>query len=373
MTTMGKAIKGLVALVFMPHSFGSAETNRPLSGEAARGICSASRMLKSGVYRHVLTKTEAVEKMMEKVSHMGNYAKLKVLRSNSSGFECTKAKVFITYTLEGKKAMIRKLVKKLWDVGTKLVAAASLAAGRLDEMLSVFVGPIGGNDNNSYCVKDRQNFTGCFGTASFDGTGASEDGGFDGDGKEFATMLDEALQLNNTDPLESSGANCHLTKGGNGGGYLVHMDSRNKGYKIEPTKHITWGDGMLGIKKGGEASSGAKGTVRGSSYSSDVVWEEHPTKTVPTLTSTAKLFGEFQKINKEVLAVVEDALESLQEKNMTTSKDTSGSGKRLLDYMIRRCGNFTHKRQKNFFGDSAVHSHGDWRVRLVISLVAAMV
>ncbi|RHW69630.1 procyclin-associated 2 (PAG2) protein [Trypanosoma brucei equiperdum] len=271
--------------------------------QAVKSVCRASKKLKS-VFTFVKDKLEKADRNFYEVKLLQKLLRLKLLTEWTKGEKCGTMRVFLT-NIRAKERNMRRELSALWKMGRRVVGEAGIAAGRLDEMVNVFAQSYGNESETKTCIggtngSPMEVLKRCY--ANNSKTGEWEfltitEGGelFD---NEFETNLETTLHVmlslgNRADPWYDYGKDmgCQLTKGAPGGGY---MKSHNL------TENIIWGDGILGVSKNGNGTTGSKGNTRGGKYAHDVVWEAEPTKNNPTLRRVIKDFSAFEELFAKV-------------------------------------------------------------------------
>ncbi|SCU69619.1 procyclin-associated gene 2-like protein, putative [Trypanosoma equiperdum] len=341
----------LVMLLGVPVVFADVATmnNKPLSNKTIESICDLSKMLKFGVHAYVLSKTREVEEKLKEVTIVGNYAKLKMLTGNLSGFECAQKKIYVTHTLETKRARISDLFRDMWSTGAKLVGSSGLVAGRLDELVNVFASAW--SNDTYYCAQGFKKIVTC--NTSKDSSVSLEDF----DRKGLASIVDETLSINSDEVLENKSTSCLLTQGFNGGGYLKYSNNQDQTKSSGLKRNIVWGDGIFGIRRNGNGSASSQGIVSSAEYPTDVMWEHQPSKMIPIIKSTVKDFVDFQKGFKEIGVELRALFKELKAKGMMTTvadSDIADSDQQLLNHNFKMCGKFSVGKGDYFKGSGVV-------------------
>ncbi|CCD12531.1 Transferrin receptor-like, PAG-like [Trypanosoma congolense IL3000] len=275
--------------------------------EAAKGACAVSRKLKS-MYKYVKIKRKEASDILQNVDNVVKLARLRVMKEHHEHLECDKMRVFVSF-VNGVRTGIRQATRRLYTAGVKVVASAGLAAGRLDEFVNIFREASHFEDFFErrdvkrhvyrFCIRgdgaeyaEKRNIGDCFMNK-----GESEtdeflpvDGG-DVVGKsdaEIEDVIKTYLRLVDGDPRDDKGENrsCMLTVVRPSEGYLGTGQTDG---------NIIWGDGLLGIAKQGNGSTGSTGSTRDKSYKTNIVWEGNPTETVPTLKAFLKNYNDFNR------------------------------------------------------------------------------
>ncbi|RHW67538.1 procyclin-associated 2-like protein [Trypanosoma brucei equiperdum] len=272
--------------------------------KVAQGVCAATKALKS-VHRYTVEKVKEAEGKLEDVQNMVKLAKLKVLREKKAGsVDCRTMAFFLNYTVKKVSGMI-DLLPKIREQGLNLTASAGIAAGRLEEMINVFHQPSDRQESDIFfCIAGKQGegvtkseLADCFkgGRDAIDSshfvafgdaeaTKGWQDIFKEKDGLEGA--LKKHLTVDDNDPrfTRGEGRGCQLVHGMQGGGYIVNENL---------TEHMLWGDGILGVKKDGNGTTGYVGSTRGNDYDHDILWEKDPTASVPSLHATVSDYHSF--------------------------------------------------------------------------------
>ncbi|CCD13731.1 Transferrin receptor-like, PAG-like [Trypanosoma congolense IL3000] len=246
----------------------------------ARSICSASRTMK-GVHSYVSRKITEYQKKYDEMDMIRDVARLKVLMKVNLDAKCGREATFLLYVQEGMIGF-RAALEKLRAAGVRAVASAGIAAGRLDEFMSVFKQAHGKNNDNRNCA-------GKIGSV-VDGMklmlkecyrGATIEDGFHSVADveaEFGVKdleLEEALKTHlatgdKTTSTSSDATVCNLGTINNSKTYVESGSSEND---------IKWGDGVLIVKK-----------ETGNKYE----WTANPTTTIPVIKSAISDFGNFK-------------------------------------------------------------------------------
>ncbi|SCU67977.1 procyclin-associated gene 2 (PAG2) protein [Trypanosoma equiperdum] len=318
-----------IAAVVAVASAGGPGERGALRLEAMQGVCGVSKALKE-MYQYVVKKTDVSEAMLEDVEKMVKLAKLKVVKEKETGPECDKMAFFLKYMVGGLDRMVG-MIASVRKKGLSLAAAAGLAAGRLDEFVSVFQQP-----NNRNGVEFFSCAAGARGEAA---TKAELHDCFQGgktavDAAEFLSVedveekkgsqaegranLEEAirrhLKLSNNDPRYTGGESqgCQLVRGSSGGGYLGNASL---------TTNLLWGDGIFGVKKDGVGETAYIGDTRNETYSYDMMWEENPTTNVPTLRAAMDAYRAFEEQVSEYGDIYRSLTEEWTEKTIGRRAD----------------------------------------------------
>ncbi|CBH16152.1 procyclin-associated gene, putative [Trypanosoma brucei gambiense DAL972] len=306
-----------------------------LSG-AAEALCNASKRLKS-VYAFVQAKTKYATEKVREFEDMVELVRLKIVRvrgnegGNGNWTSCTGIAKFLKRVGSKVNRVKRRELKRLRYLGYSAVGAAGIAAGRLDEFVSVFQQP-----NNRNGVEFFSCAAGARGEAA---TKAELHDCFQGgktavDAAEFLSVedveekkgsqaegranLEEAirrhLKPSNNDPRYTGGESqgCQLVRGSSGGGYLGNASL---------TTNLLWGDGIFGVKKDGVGETAYIGDTRNETYSYDMMWEENPTTNVPTLRAAMDAYRAFEEQVSEYGDIYRSLTEEWTEKTIGRRAD----------------------------------------------------
>ncbi|CCD12053.1 Transferrin receptor-like, PAG-like, partial [Trypanosoma congolense IL3000] len=281
----------LAVLLSVCHAAAGASTEEAktfLRLSKARSICNASRTMK-GVHSYVSRKITEYQKKYDEMDMIRDVARLKVLMKVNLDAKCGREATFLLYVQEGMIAF-REALEKLRAAGVRAVASAGIAAGRLDEFMSVFKQAHGKNNDPRNCagkigsVVDGMKLMlkECYRGATIE--------------DEFHSVADVEAEFGVKDLELEEALKKHLTANNEGTGAsndpticnLGIIDNNTKTYvKDETPKEIKWGDGVLLLKDG----SGG-----GDKYK----WAESPTTAIPVIKSAISDFSDFKKAVTDV-------------------------------------------------------------------------
>ncbi|CCD17027.1 Transferrin receptor-like, PAG-like [Trypanosoma congolense IL3000] len=262
------------------------ETKSFLTLSKARSICNASRTMK-GVHSYVSRKITEYQKKYDEMDMIRDVARLKVLMKVNLDAKCGREATFLLYVQEG-MITFREALEKLRAAGVRAVASAGIAAGRLDEFMSVFKQAHGKNNDPRNCagkigsVVDGMKLMlkECYRGATIeDGfhSVADVEAEFGVKDLELEDALAKHLTPNDKDLSASSDPTvCNLGIIKNNGSYV--KDDKSKG-------DIKWGDGVLGVKK---------------DTNNPDEWNKSPTTTIPVIKSAISDFSDFKKAVADV-------------------------------------------------------------------------
>ncbi|CCD12530.1 Transferrin receptor-like, PAG-like [Trypanosoma congolense IL3000] len=264
----------------------------------AKAACATSRELKR-VYNYVTAAVREYESKYDEIVMIRDIARLKVLKGVSDYFECGRESSFLLYTHERLETM-KAMLEKLMDVGIKAAGSAAIAAGRLDEFISIFKQAHG---NPKSAAGKCPQMSGAGATSLKSLLGKCYDTSSDDD-NEFYGIQDEK----ENEGTASTGRNdkdlgefifTTLSGGGdqqgNGAGGnsdwtcpLATVSSNSRYVKDKDIqKDVKWADGVFAVKKGHEGG----------------VWAKNPTMVVPTLRNAANDFSEFRKVLRDLRGI----------------------------------------------------------------------
>ncbi|CCD17155.1 Transferrin receptor-like, PAG-like [Trypanosoma congolense IL3000] len=280
--------------------------------ESAQGACAVSRLMKS-MYNFVSSRNKEAQEMYESVERMYDLGRVRIAQHVLENGECDRMTFFVLFSQRIKENMTRK-IRGLASAGVKLVGAAGLAAGRLDEFINIFrhswhvqtthIYSTTYNHTYSFCLRgkgtkpvDKKSIVDCFMNDK-----ETDDNGFvpvDGgdvhwlDQEDMGSLLDMRLKLVDGDPRDEHGQNRSCM--------LLSMDG-NDGYlgKGNNGKKVLWADGLLGVTSGNKKKSGFTGSVRSSSYSTNIMWEAKPSSSIPVLKDFVVRYNDYRKLFDEV-------------------------------------------------------------------------
>ncbi|EAN78416.1 procyclin-associated gene 1 (PAG1) polypeptide, putative [Trypanosoma brucei brucei TREU927] len=294
-----------------------ADAGAALKLSAIKALCNTSKKLKA-VHGFVEQKLMEADRKLEEVQLLQKVVRLKLLTEWNKGLKCGTLRVFLTQVRINEQNMVRE-VDELWDVGRRLVGEAGIAAGRLDEMVSVFVQAH--RDANNSCIGGLSvNFPeevlpSCYAKNKDSGEWESlkiteGENLFENPFEmNLESVLHDSLLVDGGDPRHDFGKDlgCQLTVGKAGGGYMGNGDL---------SENIIWGDGVLGVVKSGSQMTGFKGNTRATTYDTAVVWEENPTGGNPTLVKVVKDYKLFAELERKVDASHKHLVDRFVQENL---------------------------------------------------------
>ncbi|CCD11951.1 Transferrin receptor-like, PAG-like [Trypanosoma congolense IL3000] len=247
-------------------------TGSTITLQRATAVCHIARKLK-GVSTYVAQKLEEYDQKIQEIQMMRDVVRLKVFMPGGEKLNCGKESAFLLYVYERLAAM-QEVMGKLRQAGTKAAGSAGIAAGRLDEFVSVFKQAAGEPSDRNFlntCYKGSgsQNI--------FYGIGDDTDTQF-GDGvKNLGEYIDAQFTLSGTGTGGSS-SNSET---------LAHVKN-SKAYVDEHAivHGMPWGDGIFTVQGGDQGE-----------------WKAVPSKDVTVLRSAAEDYQVFVSLLKSIHSI----------------------------------------------------------------------
>ncbi|CCD16570.1 Transferrin receptor-like, PAG-like [Trypanosoma congolense IL3000] len=293
MTALPLLVLGLCLNVYAEHT--------SVKLEVMKKVCNVSKTLKT-MHKYVTKVSQEADLRLKDMETVQKLARIKVLKQKHDVSGCNKMAIFIHYSQQNKADMKDK-INKLWATGLRLTASAGIAAGRLDEFVSIFMQAY---SDKHYCVssgegkekKQKAQMTDlkeCY----KDGTsgeflGINDAENVDRIKENLRDDLNTLLQLDGGDPRHGFGefTGCQLT--------MAETSYISNG---TISKNVFWGDGIFGVRMGSKGKTGFKGSTRAELYKTDLVWEDKPLETIPTLKVFMEDFERFNQLYKDIVTI----------------------------------------------------------------------
>nr|CCC89252.1 unnamed protein product [Trypanosoma congolense IL3000] len=311
------------------------ETNKAdfLSLGQARAVCSTSRMLK-GVYVYVASAVDEYQKKYDEVEMIRDVARLKVLGRVTLNLRCGLEAAFLLY-IQDRLNVMRASLEKLRRAATKAAGSAGIAAGRLDEFISIFKQSHGKTGHDKNCAGVQGNVVDdlklllkeCYkGSSSKDYFHEVDDGIVAPTFNNFDEALTSMLK---TQVLEVSDAGAGGDADNSRSCHLAVINA-TESYVNEstPTNSIRWGAGVLQVNAG---------------EPSKAVWSTNPSVEVPVFRDASTHFKEFREALNEIRQVYIDLKEDWTMEKVSRS-DIQGILSTLKRNRFEQNGTFSFRR-----------------------------